>query len=196
MLDFKNYKILDDNMSTLCETSKDDAGMCMTESKYIVVNFDSVKRQYTQELHISEEKASSVDAIATFGDSIVFVEFKNGEINNQNLKNKARDSLLIFLDIIKKDLLYSREYINLVTVYNETVKPITKEEEKKLDKDEAYAQPFPYDQIVGYLFKFANKELVRFGLDRFQQIFFRSVHTYSRTEFNKFLQNMLKDKGR
>lgn len=196
MLEFKEYKILYDNISTLRETSRDDNGVCMTESEYVVVNFDSVKRQYTQDLHISEEKASSVDAIAIFDDSIVFIEFKNGGFKNQDLKNKAKDSLLIFLDIIKQDLVYSREFINLIIVYNESVKPRTKEEEQKIVKDNAYAQPFPYNQIVGYLFKYAKQEFVRFGLDRFQQIFFRSVHTYSRTEFDEFLKNMLGDRVR
>lgn len=196
MLDFKKYKILENNISTLRETSRDDNGVCMTESEYVAVNFDTVKRQYTQDLHISEEKASSVDAIAIFDDNIVFIEFKNGGFYNQDLKNKAKDSLLIFLDIIKKDLVYSREYINLITVYNESVKPRTKEEEQNLVKNEAYAQPFPYNQIVGYLFKYAKQEFVRFGLDRFQQIFFRSVHTYSQTEFDEFLKNMLGDKVR
>lgn len=194
MLDIFHYTIFQDNISTLKENSRDDNGECMTESLYQVINFDAVKREYTKNLHITEEKASSVDAVARFSKDLVFIEFKNGNnINKQDLRNKARDSLLIFLDITKGDLSYSRNNIDLIIVYNETIKPITKEEENTMIKENAFAiTPPSFDNIVKNIYKYAKKELVRFGLDRFQQIFFRSVHTYSKREFEIFLQNKLK----
>lgn len=50
--------------------------------------------------------------------SIAFVEFKNGRVKNQNVKNKLRDSLLIFLDVTGKTISYTRKHADFIVVYN------------------------------------------------------------------------------
>ena len=68
---------------------------------------------------MSEDRAASVDALVVKGDVIVFIEFKNGKVNNRNVKDKIRDSLLIFNDITEKNLTYTRNKAELIVVYNE-----------------------------------------------------------------------------
>ena len=122
MINVDLYPILNDNIESLKETSKDDSDtnniQYMTTSEIAVVNFDLVKRSYVNGFGLSEEVATSVDAIVPMKDGILFVEFKNGKVNNRNIKDKARDSLLIFLEIIGKNITFSRSNIDFVVIYN------------------------------------------------------------------------------
>lgn len=97
MINLDLYPILRDNRESLKKTSKDDSDpnaiQYMTSSETKVVNFDLVKRHYVNKLGLSEEAATSVDAIVLLEDGILFVEFKNGKVNNRNIKDKARDNL-------------------------------------------------------------------------------------------------------
>lgn len=106
MINLELYSILWDNRESLRETSKDDSDpndiQYMTSSETEVVNFDLVKRCYVNGFGLSEDAITSVDAIVPLEDRILFVEFKNGKVNNRNIKDKARDSLLVFLEIIGK----------------------------------------------------------------------------------------------
>ena len=104
MIDLNDYPIFRENKETLRETSKDDSNASlvhyMTDSEMEVVNFDQVKRCYVNALGLSENNASSVDALVQFADCIAFVEFKNGKVNNRNVKDKIRDSLLMFTETV------------------------------------------------------------------------------------------------
>lgn len=134
MINLELYPILLDNRKSLRETSKDTSDpndiQYMTSSETEVVNFDLVKRHYANGFGLSEEVVTSVDAIVPFENGILFVEFKNGKVNNREIKDKARDSLLIFLEIIGEDLAFSRGNIDFVVVYNLEKNPLPRQVQK------------------------------------------------------------------
>ena len=128
MIKLELYPILLDNRESLRETSKDDSDpndiQYMTSSETEVVNFDLVKRHYVNGFGLSEDAITSVDAIVPLEDRILFVEFKNGQVNNRNIKDKARDSLLVFLEIIGENIAFSRSNIDFIVVYNLEKNPL------------------------------------------------------------------------
>lgn len=134
MINLKLYPILLDNRKSLRETSKDDSDpndiQYMTSSETEVVNFDLVKRHYVNGFGLSEDAITSVDAIVPLEDRILFVEFKNGQVNNRNIKDKARDSLLVFLEIIGENIAFSRSNIDFIVVYNLEKNPLPRQVQK------------------------------------------------------------------
>lgn len=128
MIQLNDYPIFNENKASLKETSMDDsdpsAVSYMTESSLEVINFDQVKRRYTNALGLSENNAASVDAVIPFSQHIAFVEFKNGKVNNRNVKDKLRDSLLLFLDITGKTAAYARNHLDFILVYNLEKNPL------------------------------------------------------------------------
>lgn len=134
MIKLELYPILLDNRESLRETSKDDSDpndiQYMTSSETEVVNFDLVKRHYVNGFGLSEDAITSVDAIVPLEDRILFVEFKNGQVNNRNIKDKARDSLLVFLEIIGENIAFSRSNIDFIVVYNLEKNPLPRQVQK------------------------------------------------------------------
>ena len=134
MIKLELYPILSDNRESLRETSKDDSDpndiQYMTSSETEVVNFDLVKRHYVNGFGLSEDAITSVDAIVPLEDRILFVEFKNGQVNNRNIKDKARDSLLVFLEIIGENIAFSRSNIDFIVVYNLEKNPLPRQVQK------------------------------------------------------------------
>lgn len=128
MIELADYAIFQAHKNSLHELSKDDSDynniVYMTDSKIAAVDFDAVKREYANELGLSEEVAASADALLDAADGIAFIEFKNGKVNNRNVKDKVRDSLLIFCDIVQKELSYTRENVDFILVYNLTKNPM------------------------------------------------------------------------
>ncbi len=166
--------------TTLKETSKDDSDknnvVYMTNSSLIVTNFDLVKTKYTNSLKLSEENAASVDAFVPKGDNVYFIEFKNGKLqasDKRNVRDKVRDSLLIYNDINNITITENRNSAIFILVYNEA---------KNKNKS---------DPVVNPVMKLANQEKISFGMDRFKNLFFKEVHTYTEAQFEEFLQNTL-----
>ena len=129
MIDFRNYALLVGNITTLHETSKDasnkDNIQYMTDSNVKVVDFDKVKECYHNLYAQDNQKdlISSADALAKTSESLVLIEFKNGNMQNSDqkrkVKEKLRDSLLLLSGIIDKSTAYSRVNVDFVLVYNE-----------------------------------------------------------------------------
>lgn len=189
MINLELYPFLYNNRKFLKETSKDDSNpnniQYMTSSEIEVVNFDLVKRHYANELGLSEEVVTSIDAILPFESGILFIEFKNGKVNNRNIKDKVRDSLLIFLGIIKENITFSRENIDLVVVYNPEKNPL----DKQMQNERLQETPSRVS-IADHFMKKAKKELIRFDLERYEKIYFRNIHTYPKEIFEKYLQDL------
>lgn len=189
MINVDLYPILNDNIESLKETSKDDSDtnniQYMTTSEIAVVNFDLVKRSYVNGFGLSEEVATSVDAIVPMKDGILFVEFKNGKVNNRNIKDKARDSLLIFLEIIGKNITFSRSNIDFVVVYNIEKNPLP----NQITKGKLQETPSRI-VIADFFIKKAKKELILFDLERYEKLYFRNIHTYSKEEFEEYLETL------
>lgn len=104
MIDLKDVRF----KSTLKDTSKDTSDLnnikYMTDSCIEVVNFDTVKTVYLNDIGLSEECASSVDALIEQENVVYFIEFKNGKLKSsvkRDIKDKVRDSLLFYDDIKK-----------------------------------------------------------------------------------------------
>lgn len=178
MGDINEPDIFSHSESTLRELSKDTSGIevvYMTKSLHSAINFDKVKTEYTNLLGLSEECASSVDALMYNGKDAIFIEFKNGNMKNerQKVKTKVRDSLLILCDIMKWDISYTRKNISFILVYNET--------------KNSNVHNFR-NVISDHIMQQANTEKIRFGLDGFQTLYFKEVHTYNEEEFEAYLE--------
>ncbi len=189
MMNLDDYEIFRANQNTLQELSKDDRGAVdvqyMTNSLFQAVDFDMVKRNYANGLGLSEEVAASVDGLAHTTDSIVFLEFKNGKVSNRNVKGKIRDSLLIFCDITKKDISYTRSSADFVLVYNETANPLPNQISRSSVQDSPSRTA-----IAKRITQMGNQELVLFDLERYRNLYFREVHTYTKQEFENYLDKL------
>ena len=184
MINLDDYALFRDTKASLKELSKDDSkpDICyMTESEIKAVDFDRVKRLYTNSLGRSEETASSVDGISHTQDTIVFIEFKNGNVETAKVKTKVRDSLLIFCDITGTTVAFTRDTAEFILVYNEDRHPPSPED----------IQPSPSrDLIVKGIARLAKQENIRFTLDIFKNLYFKDVHTYTKKEFDEYVSKL------
>ena len=78
MLNLDTIPFLAENKTSMKEASLDfETKTYMTDSELEVINFDLVKRSYTNNLQLSENVVTSVDCIMCWRDHIIFIEFKN-----------------------------------------------------------------------------------------------------------------------
>ncbi len=131
------YKILREHQCSLQETSKDTSQepfQFMTTCRKKVVDFDAVKTEFLNQMRMSEESASSVDALV-IDEYNYLIEFKNGNAREEQHKilNKAKDSLLILNDITNRQIKDSRRSDFFVLVYNKKKVELT-EKEKRADR--------------------------------------------------------------
>ena len=200
MKPIEECSFFNENWNTLKELSKDDSNRAnvifMTESSLNAVDFDAVKRCYANNIGLSEECACSLDALFLPPQKrLVFIEFKNGKLKGtyHELGNKIRDSLLIFCDISACGISETRKKAEFVLVYNigknqrkkEEKVCVVKREETERDTEEDESPSL--DALMKEVAKLAKEEIVRFGLERFEGLYFRKVHTYSSEEFEKYL---------
>lgn len=188
MIDWKKYRIFFENKSNLKEISKDDSdkdNICyMTESLKETVDFDRVKTKYVNGLKLSEECASSVDGLFDISDRLVFVEFKNGSMKNEKrkVKDKIRDSLLIFCDITEKSITETRDWMEFILVYNSNKNPMPDSVEKE-HVQESHSRV----EIAKYFSGKAKREFVRFDLEKLKSLYFKEVHTFTEREFEDYI---------
>mgnify|MGYP006922144306 CR=1 FL=1 len=185
-MDLNDYSIFRENKETFKETSKDDSDTShiqyMTDSEMEIVNFDQVKRCYVNALGLSENNAASVDALAQFAEGFAFVEFKNGKVNNRNVKDKIRDSLLMFTDITGESVSNTRNNLDLIVVYNIERNPLP----NQLKRGTLQESPSRI-AIADHIAKKAKEEIILFDLERYKKLYFRKVHTYSKEKFAEYL---------
>lgn len=175
-----DYELFQKNQETLKELSKDDntkdINEYMVELENLAVDFDEVKRIYANSYKTTEEMLNSVDAIMNLKNHIFFIEFKNGKISSNtlqnNIKKKIYSSLLIFCDITNKNLNYIRENASFILVYNK-------------DKNENSNSK---KKIANYVYQKANENFTLFGLEKYKNLFFKNVYTYSENEFEDFIK--------
>lgn len=166
---------------TLHECSCDgDNGEYMTTSDIQVVDFDDIKDEFCKASLIKSLK--SVDSLYFNEDDdiLYLIEFKNGRLGrddtrsyrNQNtdismLKEKIYDSFLL----LKKEMNFNIEHSQLVyiLVYNE-------------EKNKVRASNHKVALHVGNL---AKKEVVRFGMSKFENYLFKEVHTLTEVAFEQ-----------
>jgi hypothetical protein len=162
--------------TTLERTSLDtENNEYMTHSQMEVIHFDLLKKRYLKSNNVSDNSyLSSCDALYTYNDEIYFIEFKNGKlIENSNalrdIRKKISESLLTLLALNEKDIPFCKNHVHFILVYNAKKNGIEETEELITD--------------------LAKSESVYFGLEGYQRLWFKSVHTYSETMFNeKFIR--------
>lgn len=192
-----------DNKKPLFEVSKDDSdeenpvymvGIDRDISKDIVIDFDSVKTAFCKRFHKSNEVFKSADALlySEVKNKLIFVEFKNGNVKNvKNLKEKLKDSLLVFSNIVDVDLKFCRKYLEYIVVYNyEKKKPSVEQKKVKYRKEEQNKSQSPSKEyvegIAKPLFKLAKDEIILWDLEIMKDICVSDVHTYTVDEFVKY----------
>lgn len=177
MKNFQNIQIFQNSRSTLKETSKDDTtSSYMTDSALEVVNFDSVKDEYVKKLALYETPASA-DAFHVDGGNLYLVEFKNGYMDALKIfevRKKIFDSLLILLDIIKEQILFSRQTLVFILVYNENKNP---------DKNDGFQVSPSRAYIANVFSQKGTEKFIRFNLQRFERLYFKEVWTVTEQEF-------------
>lgn len=187
-MNLDNYEIFRENQGTLKELSADDRDplhlQYMTESSLMAINFDKVKRKYVNSLGLSENNAASVDGLMYRADHVTFLEFKNGSVNNRNVKDKIRDSLLMFCDITGKTISYTRQRAEFILVYNENVNPLPNQYTKNIQRSDSRRY------ISKRIAQLGKEEIILFDLERYKKLYFRNVHTYSQEEFENYLNNV------
>lgn len=185
MIELNSYRIFKDNFTTLKRTSKDDGSgdrVYMTECDLRVVNFDKVMAKYAANAGISSPCSNDALCINNENDRLTFIEFKNGKIKSYNLDLKIYDSLLVFTDIIKAGIDFTRKEMDYILVYNEEKNPLEKTE----DSVEYYINDSESRcDIAKILLAKVGKEFIRFGLSKFKGYCFKDVHTYSKNEFEE-----------
>lgn len=112
----------------------------LVQSKLEVSNFDKVKDEYVLPLSLSSTPCS-VDAVYCPDDQkYVFIEFKSGNISGKEyeIRRKIYDSILILCDIIQQTISYTRKYVEVAFVYDESVNSriLLKRAALKLGKDD------------------------------------------------------------
>ncbi len=184
MSEILNLSIFEECKDTLRKTSKDDDGFSLLENQNfekiddVVINFDLVKQKFCNSNNTTEECFKSADALIYSNKSgkIQFVEFKNGKVENPNVKSKLKDSLLIFLEIADKRLEFSRENLDYILVYNP---------DKLKSKTESPAM----DGFGNTLGQHAKKEVIKFGLGIYKGFCYKDVFTFSPKDFMSYYLN-------
>lgn len=192
LIRFDDYPILKNNVSTLKETSVDKHDLknikYMTCSKRTAVNFDDVKKDYIENLSLSETPKSNDALFLSKDNKLIFVEFKNGFMDNSKkfaVRKKIYDSIIILMDILNTGVSELKDEMEYILVYNESV---NSDEEEILKKKQHLVQPSEaFDAFAKGVSKMANKEYVCFGIRMFENYCFSKVHTYTEAEFESFL---------
>lgn len=186
MIELGDFPILN-HKTTMKQTSKDDSNKddikYMTESSHTVINFDAVAKDYKAKHHLSATPCSNDALFMTRDNVFVFVEFKNGRLGSVKngrfrddkeivceLREKIRDSALLFMDIIEEKVSFARDHIEYILVYNE---------EKNSCKE-----------IAMHFGKMADTEIIRFGLERFKGYLLKDVHTYTPNQFEEYIKRI------
>lgn len=119
---------------TLKDTSYDEAhDTYMTDSNKVVIDFDQAKTRYCNDLGVSNEYATSADALCEGNkEAYYLIEFKNGDFENSEISRKAKDSAVVFSGITGKNINEIREMVTFILVYNENVKRIQDKDKRAI----------------------------------------------------------------
>lgn len=188
MIDVDSIPLLNSCLSTLKEVSKDDSNdEFMTNSLVQVVNFDSAKSRYVENLETKlNDTPASVDALHCDPSGIsTFIEFKNGNLDGaryREIHRKVRDSLLLLGDIAKLHIGDTRTNMDFILLYNEQKNPVSIDEENSATRVQESSSRV---KIAKHFARKGKSEHIRFGLQTFKGYCFRRVHTYTVQEFEE-----------
>ncbi len=181
---YKHYK---DNYKEFYIISEDDSGGILFNHSCKSYKYDNIIK-----LFLSSNKCNCTglpytpDSIYITNDKIYFIEFKNRRIvkrtvNNyedflqEQVKLKGIEGLFHFIESILVPLQINRRElsINFILVYSKQKNPLPS-----------------IDQLGKDLQQLANKESIRFGLSRLENVYFNSVRTYNDEEFKDIFERL------
>lgn len=176
-----------------CDSSCDES---MYSSGERVISIDKFAEKYAKEKGLSCE-TTSADAVFVKKGKLIFVEFKNGEMNKKeqyNVKQKMYDSFIMYCDMKQMYIEEFRKISEFILVYNSEKNPPTSEKDspissegKKREKDEILSSS-GYNLIVEEADKLSkNEERIRYNLDKFMGYIYSNVHTYTRERFAAYM---------
>lgn len=162
----------------------------VTSSTKSAVNFDAVAKEYWKSRNLSEIK--SIDAlIYTNGGKLAFIEFKNGFLGKKEkygIRKKIYDSVFILGDIVSMKFSEIRDNVEFVLVYNRDKNLNNPDEDFQRKEELQHSKSFSI--IENHVGKYAKQEIICFGLSGFKNYCFNDVHTYSKDEFEDYLQKI------
>ena len=205
--------------TTLHKASYDsDQKEYMCDSSMQIFNFDGLKKWYVKKYMPKQaQKPCSNDALWLDVDHAVFIEFKNGKIDeegNNKIIFKVYDSLLMLFDDkfdlsycrpdFKQNISYTREHMDYILVYNadkydedhhttQTKKGLERQgiQFPKLEEESKRQSPQNSKSRTAIYKTFralGKRNFILFGLDRFKSYLFRQVYTMDQAEFERYLQ--------
>ena len=171
-LDLNNFKLELSKISldkTICHA--------MCQSDYKAFNFDAIVKKYCSKL--GKPKLCSNDALMKQKDcKWLFVEFKNGTFESEDIRNKINESLLVFNDVVEAYTLEEdRENLNFILVYNNVVYP----EPEDVRKSESLLE------IQKRISRKSGSQFIEFGIERFKGLYFKNVYSMTEEEFIDYL---------
>lgn len=190
MINAEEFPLLYENQKTLKKLSEDENGSSheyMTYSEQLAVDFDRVSTQYSGARGMVCSPKSN-DALYMNNEGAWFIEFKNGRLSSGKIKElhiKNYESLLTLKDITKQSLQEIKGYLSYILVYNERKNP-----EENLD-DNGISVSESREKIATLISRKGKREFVRFGLERFGQLYFKEVHTWTQAQFEAFLKDVV-----
>lgn len=183
-----NIEIFDKNLDTVKNISCDSHNAeFMVNCREQIINFDKVTNSYLESINHGIDCIPSCDGLVFTDDLWIFIEFKNGKISNTGnyykVKKKVPHSLNIFCDILGINISTTREKMIFILVYNKDKNKISDSERHNSNSK---------DFIVDHIFNKANKDLIGFGLNRYEGVYFKEVHTFNVDEFCEYFDNNIK----
>lgn len=189
MIDLYSHPIFAKHVTSLESTSRDTANnKCMSLSNIMVINFDKFMKDYSLSRSIIRELSSN-DALFCDDDCLVFVEFKNGRINNKDafdIRKKVYDSVLAFLDTTSMTLAEMRANTKYILVYNGRKDQYGVSKQDSINGDCIQESP-DFGDLTGNMNSISKTECILFGLDLFLNYCFKEVHTYTQDEFEHYI---------
>lgn len=156
-------------------------------------NYDTYQNEYFS-YYGSSQPEGSIDAVFKTNVHWFFVEFKNGVLVSnkvKDMKKKLVPSLLTFLDTIHETLSYARNHISFILVYNIVKNPTYTKVLLRNEVQESESR----NELKSKIVKLAKKEPVFFKLGQYKNVFFKDVYTYNQEQFKDFLQKNYTDKA-
>lgn len=166
--------------STLKATSKDkEHNEYMVNITDMVVNFDNYMDNYVDSTNsINGCKPKSCDALLQLAENrYVFVEFKNGRVDKDDVRSKMSASCLCLLDTLDKKVDYARTNIDFILVYNKEKNSFSTPT-RKLQKNEVQTST-SFELLRGSVLHAAELPVLMPGFECFEMLWFRKVRTYS-----------------
>jgi hypothetical protein len=190
MIDFNSFSLFADNQDSLKNTSYDeDNDEYMTNIDLPVINFDKVTISYQKKCNLSACPCSNDALYITENGLIVFIEFKNGTLDQKKafeLQYKIYDSLLTLFYIEKEKKSIPKNKLVYILVYNDEKNSESSPSEQNSYDRKTQIQSSPAKDAIGkILASKANSHFIKFGLEKIGKLYFKEIFTWSKKEFEK-----------